>query len=139
MTMIQKNLQQLQAEFSEFEDGFERYAYLVELAALLPPYPEDQRTPAHLVQGCQSQVWLAPYTRDGKFYFDADSDTLIIKGVLLILRDLLHGIPLQDAVVITSDVLTLLGIAGSFSDTRQKGIAAAITMLKEAAQKYASH
>ncbi len=136
MAVLQARLRQLQEEFSEFEDGFERYAYLVELAALLPPYPEQYRTAEHLVRGCQSQVWLHAYTEDGMFFFHGDSDTLIIKGVLLILRDLLCGVPLDEVSGVRLDVLAELGLADSFSDTRQKGIGAALAALRAAAQTF---
>lgn len=136
MPTIQENLQQLKEEFSEFEDGFERYVYLVELASLLPPYPEDKRTAEHLVRGCQSQVWLHSYSRDGVFYFDADSDTLIIKGILLVLQDLLSGVSLQEVSTLNLDVLDALGLTGVFSDTRQKGLGAAVAMLKAAAEEF---
>ncbi len=136
MAVLQAHLQQLQEEFSDFEDGFERYAYLVELAALLPPYPEQYRTAEHLVRGCQSQVWLHAYTEEGAFFFHGDSDTLIIKGVLLVLQDLLCGVPLEEISGIRMNVLAELGLADSFSDTRQKGIGAALEMLRTAAQTF---
>ena len=134
MPTMQENLEQLKQEFAEFEDGFERYAYLVELAALLPQYPENFRSPEYLVRGCQSQVWLHPFTQEGLFFIDADSDTLIIKGALLILHDLLNGVPLRDAAVVSLDVLGELGLMSVFSDTRQRGIRSAVEMLKEYAQ-----
>ncbi len=135
MKMIQDHLAQLREELAEFEDGFERYSYLVELAALLPPYPQAYRTPECLVQGCQSRVWLNAYSEDGKFFFDADSDTLIIKGVLLLLQDVLCGVPLEEAAGLRTDLLQEAGLSGVFSDTRQKGIGAAIEMLRDSAEK----
>lgn len=136
MAALQAHLQQLKEEFSEFEDGFERYAYLVELASLLPPYPEQYRTAEHLVRGCQSQVWLHAYTAGGAFFFHGDSDTLIIKGVLLVLQDLLCGVPLSEVSGLHLDVLLELGLVDSFSDTRQKGIGAALAILRTAAQAF---
>ena len=69
-------------EFQELGDGFEQYAYLIELAALLPPMAPEEKTEERLVRGCQSHVWLALRSENGRFYATADSDTFIVKGVL---------------------------------------------------------
>lgn len=134
MSKIQENLIQLREEFAELEDGFERYSYIVELAALLPPYPEAHRTPAHLVRGCQSQVWVHSYTKNGLLYFDADSDTLIIKGALLVLHDLFNGVTLHEVAEVKLDIFDELGLTSLFSDDRQKGIRSAVEILKKYAQ-----
>lgn len=139
MSMLEQHRQKLREEFSEFEDGFERYAYLVEISGLLPPMARAQHTENNLVKGCQSQVWIHAYAKDGCFWFDADSDTLIIKGVLLLLQDLLCGVPLAEAAALDLDVLSDAGLTGEFSDTRQKGIGAAMQMLKEHAVNLLTH
>lgn len=130
MNGIDRALDELKAEFSEFEDGFERYSYLVELAALLPPYPEEKRTEDRLVRGCQSRVWLELTPRDGRFYFEADSDTLIIKGVLALLRDLLWGQPVEAVAAVKLNLLPAIGLTESFSSERQKGIGYIINRLQ---------
>lgn len=135
MAELEQRLGSLKAEFSELEDGFERYSYLMELGGYLPPYPEEKRTPDHLVRGCQSQVWIHCYTRDGLFFFDADSDTFIIKGVLLLLQDLLSDLPVEEAANANLELLQELGLENEFSDTRQKGLRAAFAMLTDAAKK----
>lgn len=135
MSYIDEKKVGLREEFSEFEDGFERYAYLVEIAGLLPPYPAEKQTDDHLVRGCQSHVWLNIYQSDGRFYFDADSDTLIIKGVLLLLQDILCGAPIEEVAAFEMDLLDEAGLKGEFSDARQKGIGSAMEMLRRAARE----
>ena len=135
MSYIEDRKTGLREEFSEFEDGFERYAYLIELAGLLPPYPQEKRTDDHLVRGCQSHVWLNVYQKDKQFFFDADSDTLIIKGVLLLLQDVLCGAPISEVAAFQMDILSEVGLTEEFSDTRQKGIGAAMAMLQNAAKQ----
>lgn len=130
MGNLAENRKNLREEFSDFSDPFDRYSYLVEIASLLPPYPEEKRDDIHLVKGCQSHVWLNPYIKEGKFFFDADSDTRIIKGVLLLLQDLLCDIPVTEVAAVRLDVLEDAGLKGSFSDTRQKGIASAVEILR---------
>ena len=126
MAELERRLSSLKDEFSELEDGFERYSYLMELGSYLPPYPEEKRTPDHLVRGC--------YTKDGHFFFDADSDTFIIKGVLLLLQDLLSDLPVQETANANLELLQELGLENEFSDTRQKGLRAAFVMLTDAAK-----
>lgn len=134
MSYIEERRAGLREEFAEFVDGFERYAYLVEIAGLLPPYPAEKHTDEYLVRGCQSHVWLNIYQQDGKFAFDADSDTLIIKGVLLLLQDILSGAPIEEVAEFQMDILDEAGLKGEFSDTRQKGIGSAMEMLRNAAR-----
>lgn len=133
MSMIEKRIRELEEEFAKFEDGFSRYSYLVELAALLPPYPEEKRTEDRLVRGCQSHVWLAPFEADEKFFFAGDSDTLIIKGILLLLQDLLNGLPLVEVAAVEFDALSAAGLQSEFSDQRQKGIGEVVRTLRTAA------
>ena len=136
MTELEQRLDNIKEEFSDLEDGFERYSYLCELGSYLPPYPEDKRTENHLVKGCQSQVWVNCYTKDGLFFFDADSDTFIIKGVLVLLQDLLCELPVKEAAAANIDLLMHLGLQGEFSDVRQKGLRAAFIMIKNAAKEF---
>lgn len=65
-------------------------------------------------------MWIHCYTRDGLFFFDADSDTFIIKGVLLLLQDLLSDLPVEEAANANLELLQELGLENEFSDTRQR-------------------
>lgn len=125
MAELEQRLNSLKEEFSELEDGFERYSYLMELGSYLPPYPEEKRTPEHLVRGCQSQVWIHCYTKDGHFFFDADSDTFIIKGVLLRYRICSRIFRCKRPQVRIWSCCRSWGWQNEFSDTRQKGLRAA--------------
>ena len=136
MTELEQNRIKLREEFSEFEDGFERYSYLVEIAGMLPPMAEELHTDENLVRGCQSHVWVSTEAKDGRFFFEADSDTLIIKGVLLLLQDLLCGVPLEEAASVELDVLADAGLTAEFSDERQKGIGFVMRRLKEDAEHF---
>lgn len=134
MNILEERLYELKKEFSELEDDFERYAYLVELAAFLPPYPEERRTKDRLIQGCQSQVWVDVETTDGRFHFTADSDTLIIKGALAVLDILLNDAPVTEVANMELNLLAFIGMQDSFSAQRQKGIHQVVHMLKQFAQ-----
>ena len=92
MTTIAETLQALKEEFASLPDCFARYAYLTELSALLAPPPEVRRA-EYSYRGCQSQVWLCARADAGVCRLAADSDTLIIRGVLALFRELLEGQP----------------------------------------------
>lgn len=65
-----------------FDSWEERYKYIIDLGKELEPLPEEHRTEENLVRGCQSQVWLVHELRDGKLFFQADSDAFIVRGLL---------------------------------------------------------
>lgn len=128
----------LAAEFQELPELFDRYAYLVALAPLLEPYPPEKETDDRLVAGCQSRVWLDCTAEDGLFRFAARSDTLILNGVLYLLQQLLCGRPCAEVAAWDGGaLLASLGLAGAFSDERQRGIAAAIALLRSKASALA--
>ena len=134
MSTLEERKRELAEEFAQFQDGFDRYSYLVELAGLLPPYPEDRRTEDRLVRGCQSHVWLDIRPQDGLFQFSGDSDTLILKGILLLLEDLFNGLPLGEAAGGQVDFTALTGLESSLPSDRQKGVGYILRSLQRAAE-----
>ena len=136
MKTIKELEAELSAEFAMFDDAFDKYSYLVELSALLPPYPEELMTEDRLVKGCQSRVWLDAGTREGRFSFSGVSDTMIINGLLYILQQLLNGQSPEDVAGAELSFADDAGISGLLSDTRQKGLGYIIsTLQKSAAQQ----
>lgn len=78
--------QELVEEFSMFDDWQEKYAHIIELGRELEPIPEEFKDDTHKVKGCQSQVWLhASQTADGRLHVQAESDALIVQGLIAIL------------------------------------------------------
>ncbi|MCD8099667.1 MAG: SufE family protein [Oscillospiraceae bacterium] len=125
-------------DFAQMGDAFGQYAYLIEMSAALPEYPQEYRTEEHLVKGCQSKVWLHTYhTADGLFAFDADSDTLIIKGVLFILQTIFNGKPPQEVASAKVWIFEQTDIMVTFNSDRQKGIGYIIRRLQELAKNAA--
>ena len=120
-------------EFRQMGDPFGCYSYLLALAGLLPPCPEEVRVPENAVKGCQSHVWLRTWAENGRFRFQADSDTYILKGLLYLLMNVLDDRPLEDAagaeLYFWKDPMLL----GSFEDHRRKGIGYVAGALKAAA------
>ena len=65
-----------------FDDWEQRYQYIIDLGKSIPGLPESEKTPEHLVKGCQSSVWLVESFENGKITFDVDSDAVIVQGLL---------------------------------------------------------
>ena len=79
-------------ELSGLDDWMDRYAYIIDLGNSLPPIDEKLKTPSRIIEGCQSRVWLdATLDDQGKLNFTADSDAMIVKGIISMLIDVLSG------------------------------------------------
>jgi cysteine desulfuration protein SufE len=124
-------------EFQELGDGFEQYAYLIELAVLLPAMAEEEKTEERLVKGCQSHVWLALRSENGRFFVDADSDTFIVKGVLYLLKKLFDGQPLAEVAAAKVRFLEETEITATFGPDRQKGLGYVIAAMQRFAAEQA--
>jgi SufE protein probably involved in Fe-S center assembly len=120
-------------EFREMGDSFGCYSYLLALAGLLPPCPEEMKTPENAVKGCQSHVWLRSWAEDGRFRFQADSDTYILKGLLYLLMNVLDGRPLEAAAKAELYFWKDPMLLGSFDDQRQKGVGYVAAALRKSA------
>ena len=89
---INESQDEIIAEMSELDDWMDRYAYIIDLGNARPPLDEQYKTPQHLIEGCQSRVWLnAELTPEGTVTFTADSDAIIVKGIISLLIKVLSG------------------------------------------------
>ena len=79
------------AEFSDFDDWMDRYQLLIDLGNEQEPLDEKYKTEQNLIEGCQSRVWLQADEVDGKVIFKAESDALIVKGIIALLMKVLYG------------------------------------------------
>lgn len=116
-------------EFSQFDDWMDRYGLIIDLGNSLPPMDEKNRTPEHLIEGCQSRVWLdAALTPDGKVHYSADSDAIIVKGIISLLIKVLDGHTPQE--ILDSDLhfINDIGLSEHLSPTRSNGL---LSMVKQ--------
>lgn len=111
MNLIERQLAEIGEEFAAMENRYDRYAYLETLGDGLPPYPELLRTESRRVPGCKKPVWLNIYGQQGRFFFQGDSEDTVDRGILLLLRDLLNGVELQEAAEAELNLLPILQLS----------------------------
>lgn len=103
-------------------DCFDQYSYLIVKAQQLPAMPEEHKTQEALVPGCQSQVWLYVWTEKGNVHLMADSDTLILRGVLQILRELFDGESVAEVSTLQVRLFQETELAATFTSDRNTGV-----------------
>lgn len=114
---------ELKMEFSQIQTWEEKYRRLIEIGKTLPEFPEDKRLDDYKVKGCQSQVWLYAHTdKNGRIQFQADSDALIVRGlVALLLRVYSNSLP--DEILSTPpQFIKDLGFTSNLSPSRSNGL-----------------
>lgn len=124
---IKKNFMSLNAEA--------RYQELMKMGKSLPPFPNELKTAAHIVQGCQSILYLHMKFEDGKCFFDADADALISKGLAALLIAVYSGESPETILKCPPDFIGELGIGASLSPMRSNGLAQIYLRMKQEAIK----
>lgn len=121
---------QIIEEFSIFDDWMDKYAYLIELGNDLDPIDESKRKEQNLINGCQSKVWIDARYRDDKVFFEADSDAIIVKGIVALLLKTLSGQSPKD--IMESDLYFIekIGLNNHLSPTRSNGLVAMVKQMK---------
>lgn len=128
---IDQSQQEIIEEFADIEDWLDRYAQIIDMGNELPPIDEGLKTPDRLIEGCQSRVWLdASLDNDGNIHFQADSDALIVKGIIAMLIRVLNGHKPKE--ILDSDLhfINDIGLAEHLSPTRSNGLLAMLKQMK---------
>lgn len=119
------------AEMSELDDWMDRYAYIIDLGNSLPPIDGQYKTPEHLIEGCHSRVWLnAELSDDGKVGFTADSDAIIVKGIISMLIDVLSGHTPREILDADLYFIDRIGLSEHLSPTRSNGLLAMVKQIR---------
>lgn len=119
---IQQRQQELIDEFADIDDWMDRYGYIIDMGNALPPIDEKLKTPDRLIEGCQSRVWLDAEFRDGKVYYVADSDAIIVKGMISMLVSVLSGHTPDEILDAKLNFIDEIGLAEHLSPTRSNGL-----------------
>ena len=125
--------QQIAEEFAFFGDWTERYQYLIDLGKQLPPFPEDAKTEANRVHGCQSMVWLIHHGDAANLQFEAISDSAIVSGLIALVLRVYSGRPATEIVATEPQFIEQIGLAKHLSPTRSNGLAAMLASIKSRA------
>ena len=123
-------------EFNLFDDWVDRYEYIIELGKALEGLPEECQTEQFRVKGCQSQVWFRAHNDDGRIIYEADSDAIIVRGlVALLLRVYSNRLP--DEVLSTSpDFFDAIELGSHLSGSRANGLHAMVNHIHSYAQSF---
>ena len=127
---IQQRQQELIDEFADIDDWMDRYGYIIDMGNALPPIDEKLKTPDRLIEGCQSRVWLDAEFRDGKVYYVADSDAIIVKGMISMLVSVLSGHTPDEIRDAKLNFIDEIGLAEHLSPTRSNGLLAMVKQMR---------
>lgn len=117
-------------EFAIFDDWLDKYDYLISLSDTLEPMDQSLRTEKHIIEGCQSRVWVAAELRDNKVYYTADSDAIITKGIVALLVRVMNGRTPHEAANLDLYFIEAIGLSENLSPTRSNGLRSMISQMK---------
>jgi cysteine desulfuration protein SufE len=134
LAAIEAEKQKIVEEFALFDSWLERYEYIIELGRKLSGIAPEKRTPEYRVRGCQSQVWFDARREDGRIVFEADSDAMIVRGLIALLLRVYSG-RAPEAILATSPAfLEKIELGSHLSGSRANGLAAMVARIHEFAR-----
>ena len=123
--------QEIIEEFSDYDDWMDRYQLLIDLGQEQAPLDERYKTESNLIDGCQSRVWLqADLTDEGKIHFQAESDALIVKGIVALLIRVLNDHTPDEILEADLHFIDDIGLREHLSPTRSNGLLAMLKQMK---------
>lgn len=135
---IQEIQNEVVEEFELFTDWTEKYSYIIELGKKLDVLEEHYKTEGNIIKGCQSRVWLQPSLENGKVKFDADSDAIIVKGIVYLLIRVLSNHTPEEILSTELTFIEKIGLTQHLSPTRSNGLLAMVKQIKFYALAYKS-
>ena len=125
-------------EFDGFTDWLDRYALIIDMGNAMPPLDEQYKAPDNLIDGCQSRVWLQADYEDGKVHFQADSDAIIVKGIIAMLVRVLSDRTPQEILDADLYFIDAIGLHDHLSPTRSNGLLAMLKNIRAYAMAFNS-
>lgn len=117
-------------EFSEFDDWMDKYQLLIDLGNEQAPLDAKYKTDQNLIDGCQSRVWLQADLVDGKLVFQAESDALIVKGIIALLVKVVSGHTPDEILDTDLYFIERIGLKDHLSPTRSNGLLAMVKQIR---------
>ena len=129
---IEERQDEIIEEFTELDDWMDRYQLLIDMGSGMEPLAEEKKTEQNLIDGCQSRVWLhASKSDNGTLHFEADSDALIVKGIISLLIGILDGQTPQDILDADLYFIDRIGLREHLSPTRSNGLVAMVKRIHD--------
>ena len=125
-------------EFAGLDDWMDKYQLLIDLGNEQEPLPEQYKTEQNLIDGCQSRVWLQADYADGVINFTAESDALIVKGIVALLIRVLSGHTPQEILDADLYFIDEIGLKEHLSPTRSNGLLAMVKQMRAYALAFAA-
>ena len=130
MATIKEIQDEIILEFNDFDDWLDRYQLLIDLGGEQEPLPAEYKTDNNLIEGCQSRVWLQADYTDGKVHFRAESDAMIVKGIVSLLMKVYSGHTPDEILGCEPYFVEAIGLKEHLSPTRSNGLLAMIKQMK---------
>ena len=123
-------------DFELFDDWESKYEYIIDLGKRLKPLPSELKTEENIIKGCQSQVWLDAKMSDGLLHFDADSEAVIVKGLVSMLLKVLSDQTPEAVAKAELYFIERIGLSSHLAQTRSNGLASMVKQMKHYATAY---
>ena len=133
---IQETEDEIVDEFSLFDNWEDKYEYIIDLGKKLEPLDPQFKIDENKIKGCQSQVWLVADEHDGRIYFKADSDAVIVRGLVSMLIRVLSGHKPQEIINTKLDFINKIGMTTHLAQTRSNGLLSMVKQMKNYALAY---
>ena len=127
---IQAIEKEIVEEFALFDSWDDKYEYIIDLGKKLPPLEEQYKLDINKVKGCQSTVWLVAEYREGKVFYKAESDAVIVKGLISMLIRVLSGHSADEIIAAKLDFINQIGMTTHLAQTRSNGLLAMVKQMK---------
>lgn len=132
--MARPAFEEIVEDFEFLDDWEDRYRHVIELGKAMDPLEDALKVPATKVDGCASQVWLHPTINANVFRFDGESDAMIVRGLIAVLRMLYNDLPVADVLNVDAKAeLGRLGLNDHLSAQRSNGLRAMIERIRDVA------
>lgn len=135
---IKEREEEITDEFSLFDRWEEKYEYIIDLGKKLEPLEDKFKVEENIIKGCQSTVWLVSDFKDGKVYYKADSDAIIVKGLISMLIKVLSGNSPDEILNAKLNFIKEIGMMTHLAQTRSNGLLSMIKQIKNYAFAFKS-
>jgi cysteine desulfuration protein SufE len=136
MSTINQTQDEIIENFELFDDWEGKYEYIIDLGKSLPGLADEHKTDENIITGCQSVVWLNAFTKDNLVFFEADSQAIIVKGLVNMLLKVLSGHTSEEILNADLYFIDKIGLTSHLAQTRSNGLASMVKQMKTYALAY---